>query len=100
MRSVIVILFFAIAFAPQSVSLKLDADGDQVIAIATHNKVILTDSNDCDDDYRNSHVASIFVTADTSQIVSPLLRLRESNQTRQIYDAKIPLYQLHVVLRI
>ena len=100
MRSVVLILFFAIVFAPQSVSLKFDSDEAQVNAVGTHKGVILTDSSDCDDDYRNCHAASLFVMADTTQAFMPLVSLLDSGHTRQFHDAKLPLYQLHAVLRI
>jgi len=100
MRCVIALLFFTVAFAPQSVSLKLDADGAQVIAVVAHGGVIVADSTDCDDDYRNSHAATEVLPVDISQILGQLIRLPESSPTNQLIDTRLPLYELYTVLRI
>jgi hypothetical protein len=100
MRIVVVVLFFAIAFAPQSVSLKLDADGAEFVAIATHSGVILTDSADCDDDYRYSHAPPILVAVEWASLYTRLGRLPEFSNAPRFYQIKTPLSKLHAVLRI
>jgi hypothetical protein len=100
MLRVIVILFFTIAFACQSVSFKLDVDGAQFITLATHSGVILTDSIDCDDDYRNSHAAPMLVAAGSAQLFTPLIRFPEFSRAQQFFQVKAPLFKLYAVLRI
>ena len=100
MLRVIVILFFTIAFACQSPSFTLDVDGAQFLTIATHSGVILTDSTDCDDDYRNAHAAPILVTIEGSPLFTRFVGLPEFNTTQRIYQIKTPLSKLHAVLRI
>lgn len=100
MLRVIVILFFTIAFACQSVSFKLDADGAQFITLASHSGVMLTDSTDCDDEYRNSHAALLLVAASSAPLFSPLVRFLEYSRSQWFYQVIAPLSKLHTVLRI
>jgi hypothetical protein len=100
MRSVIVVLFFTITFAPQSVSITLDVDGAQFITIATHSGVILTDSTDCDDDYRNCRAASLLVAVELPELLTPLVRFSQYSRAQQFYRTNAPRFKLHAVLRI
>ena len=100
MRSVIVVLFFTIAFACQSVSFKLDVDGAQFITIATHSGVILTDSTDCDDDYRNCRAAPLLVAVELPELLTPLVRFSQYSRAQRFYQVIAPLFKLHTVLRI
>ncbi len=100
MRSVIVVLFFAIALAPQSVSLQLDADGAKYVAVATHGGVTLTDSVDCDDEFRNFHTAPIHLAVEWASFFTRFVRLPEFSATPQLDEIKTLRLKLHAVLRI
>jgi hypothetical protein len=100
MRSVIVVLFFTITFAPQSVSFTLDVDGAQFLTIASQDRLFLGEFTDCDDDYRHPHAAPILVTVEGDPLFTRSVRLPEFSSTRRIYEIKTPLSKLHAVLRI
>jgi hypothetical protein len=100
MRSVIAVLFFAIAFAPQSGSFTLAVDGAQFVTAASQGGFVLGEFTDCDDDYRNARAAPILVTIEGSPLFTRFARLPEFSSTRRIYEIKTPLSKLPAVLRI
>jgi hypothetical protein len=100
MRRVIVVLFFTIAFACQSVSFKLDVDGAQFITIASQGGFVLGEFTDCDDDYRHPHAAPILVTVEGSPLFTRFVGLPECSSAPRFDEIKTPLSKLHAVLRI
>ncbi len=100
MLRVIVLLFFAIALASPSVSFKLDANGAEYMTVVFQSGVMLGDSADCDDDYRNAHGAPIHVSFELAALFTPLIRGSEYGRAQQFCQIKAPLFNRHTVLRI